>query len=503
MVYQSTRGQSERVSAAEAIVRGLAEDGGLYVPERFPAISAVQLADMIHMPYQQLATQIMGMYLGDFSAEEVQQMVDAAYGDNFDNKRIAPLKKLNAHESVLELFHGPSLAFKDMALQILPHLMTRSMRKTGESKQVLILVATSGDTGKAALEGFCDVPDTCIQVFYPEGGVSPAQQRQMLTQRGKNVRVTAVKGNFDDTQSGVKRIFSDAEMAETVAAQGYRFSSANSINWGRLLPQVVYYFSAYMQAVKAGCIDQGEKLNFVVPTGNFGNILAGYYAKQMGLPVGKLICASNRNNVLTDFFTNGVYDRRRAFYQTNSPSMDILISSNLERLLYEVCGRDSKQVRLWMQALQKEGHYALSQQQKEALAAEFYAGYCDDQAAKDTIAKTWQKDAYLLDTHTAVAQCVYEDYREHTGDRTATVLISTASPFKFAADVLEAIAPEARQTIDAADPFAGADALAKASALAVPKGIDALRALPILHDDKAQADEMAAAVLRAIDSWNR
>ncbi len=501
MIYQSTRGKAHEVSAAGAIVEGLASDGGLYVPQEFPAIPLDVIVGWKNASYHQIAATIMGKYLGGFSAKEVDEMVSAAYGSRFDDDRIVPLVPLNNGEMVLELFHGPTLAFKDMALQMLPHLLVHSLQKNGVREKILILVATSGDTGKAALEGFCDVSDTAIQVFYPEGGVSPAQLRQMNTQRGENVAVTAVKGNFDDTQNGVKGIFSDRDFAKTIAEKGYRFSSANSINWGRLLPQIAYYFGAYAQAMANGRIQAGAPLNFVVPTGNFGNILAGYYAKQMGLPVAKLICASNRNNVLTDFFAKGMYDRKRSFYQTTSPSMDILISSNLERLLFEITGRDCQQVCDWMKALQEKGEYQLSEEQRGKIAADFDAGYASDEDGKACIQQIWEKEGYLLDTHTAVAQCVYEQYRERTGDATPTVLVSTASPFKFAADVLDAIAPEKRAAIDPQDAFEAADALAEMTHTAVPKGIDELRILPVLHKDVVAADDMPAAVLHALTQW--
>lgn len=503
MKYQSTRGAAKTVSASEAILYGLAEDGGLYVPEQFPAVSPEMLLAWSSLSYPALAAKIMALYLSDFSEEELQDICTKAYGDRFDNTQIAPLVALKKNEQILELFHGPTLAFKDMALQILPYLLTASMKKQQESKKVLILVATSGDTGKAAMEGFADVENTAIHVFYPHGGVSPAQELQMRCQKGKNIALHAVKGNFDDTQTGVKRIFSDVDFAKEIDAEGYRFSSANSMNFGRLLPQIVYYFSAYFQAVHAGAIQMGDVLNFVVPTGNFGNILSGYYAKQMGLPVGRLICASNRNNVLTDFFADGIYDRKRTFYQTSSPSMDILVSSNLERLLYEISQRDTAQVASWMEELNHAGKYQLSPAQRETVLKDFAAGYADDEQVKQTIAKVWNENNMLLDTHSAVAQCVLDHYIENSHDETATVLVSTASPYKFAADVLAAIAPEKLQKIDSSDPFAVTDLLEEATHIPVPEGIESLRKANVAKENVIERDEMKKAVLASVQQWKQ
>lgn len=500
MQYISTRGEAQNASASQAIVKGMAADGGLYVPEAFVPVDRDTLKKMTSWSYQELAAFVMGKYLPEFDADELKELVNKAYGEKFDDPAIAPLHKLDDREYVLELFHGPTIAFKDIALQMLPRLMVASMAKTRESKDVLILVATSGDTGKAALEGFCDVPHTAIQVFYPDGGVSAAQLLQMRTQPGCNVAVTGVRGNFDDTQTGVKRLFGDDGFAERVDGYGYRLSSANSINWGRLLPQIVYYFWSYAQLLGQKAISLGDEINFVVPTGNFGNILAGYYAKAMGLPVHKLICASNRNNVLTDFFETGEYDRNRPFYRTASPSMDILISSNLERLLFEVSGRDSQTVRDWMAALQKKGDYAVSGAQRDALAESFYAGYCDDAQGAERIAEVWERYHYLMDTHTAVAQHVYGQYRKESGDQRSTVLISTASPYKFATDVFAAIVPPDVPTLDVAeDAFAAVDRLSMLTGTPVPAAIESLRSLPIRHDAVCDPEEMETAVLGVLE----
>lgn len=502
MQYISTRGEAAPVSGAEAIVAGLAADGGLFVPERFPQIDRQLLGKMADWPYQRLAAYIMGLYLEDFSGEELKEIVDRAYGSNFDDPTIAPLKSLAGQEYVLELFHGPTIAFKDIALQALPHLMTASMEKTGERRNVLILVATSGDTGKAALEGFRDVPRTAIQVFYPDGGVSPAQLLQMLTQQGNNVAVTGVEGNFDDTQTGVKKIFADAAFNRKVEEKGYRLSSANSINWGRLLPQIVYYFWSYGQLLGGKKIALGDAINFVVPTGNFGNILAGYYAKRMGLPVHKLLCASNRNNVLTDFFHSGDYDSRRPFYRTASPSMDILISSNLERLLFEVCDRDSATVRRWMGALRTEGEYRIDDGARQRLEKDFYAGYCDDAQGAAGIQEMWTEQQYLLDTHSAVAQHVYDGYTAATGDVTPTVLVSTASPYKFATDVFAAIVPPDMPTLDVAeDAFAAVERLSMLTDTEIPQAIEALRSLPVKPPGICRPEEMEAATFAALEGW--
>ncbi len=439
MDYISTRDSGHRVSAAQAIVSGLSPDGGLFLPESLPQFSLSEIEAMAKTGYAGRAVAVLSRFLTDFSEDELREYVSRAYApEKFPPKAVAPVVPLDENAHILELFHGPTCAFKDFALQLLPFLLTASLRKTGCDKTVVILVATSGDTGKAALEGFADVPGTKICVFYPDGGTSNIQRLQMTTQAGENVMVFAAEGNFDDAQNGVKRIFTDRAYAEELADRGYILSSANSINWGRLVPQIAYYFSAYCELLNAGRVKPGDPVNIVVPTGNFGNILAAYFAKHCGLPVGKLVCASNRNNVLTDFITTGTYDRNRGFYVTTSPSMDILISSNLERLLYLLCGRDDKVLRGYMEALAKTGKYTVGADVLAKLQSEFAAGCADDAATAAAIRGVYRETGYLCDTHTAVAVNVYRDYAAKTGDRTPTVIASTASPFKFANSVLPA-----------------------------------------------------------------
>ena len=427
-MYNSTRDKSCRVTAAHAIVHGLAPDGGLFVPEELPKLSLAQIEALSKTDYRGRAEKILSLFLDEFDRAEIKRIVSAAYGDNFDDAAVAPLHIIDGKTAVLELWHGPTCAFKDMALQILPHLLTASLKKCGETKKVCILVATSGDTGKAALEGFADVEDTKILVFYPHNGVSDVQKLQMVTQRGENVSVAAVKGNFDDAQTGVKTLFGDTQLAQELSAKGWFLSSANSINWGRLLPQIVYYFSAYCDFLNSNGLKLGDEVDFAVPTGNFGDILACWYAKQMGLPVGKLICASNENNVLADFFKTGTYDRNRA------PSMDILVSSNLERMLFSVCG-DDKQVAEYMRSLSEKGSYTVSKEIFKVLSDNFVGGFCTDADTKATIADVYNEHGYLIDTHTAVA---YKLMLEHKTDR-PTVVVSTASPFKFCDSVLDAL----------------------------------------------------------------
>lgn len=438
MDYFSTRGERKRVSAAEAIIKGLAPDGGLYVPEQFPKVSQSEIAALCAVGYRERAARIMAPFLADFTSDEVSGLCAAAYGDNFDVPEIAPVRFVDESTGYQELWHGPTSAFKDMALQMLPRLLTASLKKCGVGLGVCILVATSGDTGKAALEGFAGVPGTRIMVFYPKDGVSDIQRLQMVTQEGGNVFVCAVDGNFDDAQAGVKRIFADRAFAAELDGRGWFLSSANSINWGRLLPQIAYYFSCYCDYVNAGLLIPGEQMNFCVPTGNFGNILAGWIAKRMGLPVGRFICASNENNVLTDFITTGVYDRRREFHLTNSPSMDILVSSNLERLLYFMTG-DTGKVSAWMEQLSAEGRYDVGQETLDKIGAEFSAGFCTGDGASAEIARVWAEHGYLIDTHTAVASSVLNAYRCGTGDDTPTAVVSTASPYKFCPSVLAAL----------------------------------------------------------------
>ena len=471
MYYVSTRDAGRRLTASQAIVEGLSRDGGLYLPEEIPQLTMDEIKALAALSYPERAARLMKRYLDEFTEEELLGFAKSAYGPaKFDTPAAAPVVRLTENTYIQELWHGPTCAFKDMALQMLPYLLTASLRKTGEEKTVCILVATSGDTGKAALEGFRDVDRTKILVFYPDGGVSEMQKLQMVTQEGRNVGVCAVRGNFDDAQTGVKRIFSDEALREELAGRGYFLSSANSINWGRLLPQIVYYVSAYCDLLNAGTIEAGTRVNFCVPTGNFGNILSGFYAKRMGVPIGRLICASNENNVLTDFIKTGTYDRNRPFYQTASPSMDILISSNLERLLSLLSGSD-EEVRGYMQKLSETGRYTVSDRVLRAVQAEFSCGFCTDAQGAQTIGKTFREKNYLLDTHTAVACTVLEGYRVETGDGTLTVVESTASPFKFCDQVLRGIGGTAdafgpalirrlscETQIDAPAPLTGLDA---------------------------------------------
>lgn len=448
MLYTSTRDKNVHVTSSEAIARGISHDGGLFVPEGIPQIDKAFIDSLTGLDYISRAKKVLSLYLTDFTEEEIDMCVSGAYAKGkFSSDEIAPVKKIKDGANVLELWRGPTCAFKDMALQLLPYLLTVASKKTAPGKTIVILVATSGDTGKAALEGFKDVPGTKIMVFYPSDGVSPMQKLQMTTQEGANVAVSAIKGNFDDAQSGVKKIFTDESVAKKLAEKDMMFSSANSINWGRLVPQIVYYVSAYAQLVANGTIKNGDEMNVVVPTGNFGNILAAYYAKRMGVPIKTLVCASNANNVLTDFLKTGTYDKNRDFYTTTSPSMDILISSNLERLLFHLTGENDEKVRQWMNLLSSEGKYSVDDDVKNKISALFDAGCCDDEETAKTISKTYA-DGYLVDTHTAVAVKVYEDYKERTGDATETIVASTANPYKFSAAVLKAIDGECAKDAD-------------------------------------------------------
>ncbi len=441
MEYVSTRNKGKKVSSAFAIASGIAPDGGLYCPTTFPELTKSDWETLAASDYKGRAALVLGKFLTDFSAEELKDFTEKAYApDRWGGTDTAPVVSLSGGRHILELWHGPTCAFKDMALQMLPHLLTASLKKTGETRTACILVATSGDTGTAALNGFADVPGTKIMVYYPVHGVSPMQKLQMVTQEGKNVSVCAVNGNFDDAQSALKRIFTDQDTIEKLSAHGMMLSSANSINWGRLAPQIAYYISAYCDLTARGAVEPGSPVNICVPTGNFGNILAAYIAKQMGLPVHKLICASNRNNVLTDFFkSGGTYDRNRPFYTTASPSMDILISSNLERLLFYISGQNDEAVRNLMEQLSQNGTYTITPEMQAALAELFDAGSCDDNQTADTIRRLHENEKYLCDTHTAVAVSVYEDYRARTNDTTPTIIASTASPFKFCKSVAEAL----------------------------------------------------------------
>lgn len=439
MNYYSTRDNKVRVTSAKAIAQGLSEEGGLFVPEKLPRLTEKDIMSLTEKSYPDRAFDIFKLFLTDFTDEEIRHCVNSAYTKNFETENVCELSHLLTGTYILELWHGPTCAFKDMALQILPYLLTTSAKKVVSDKEIAILVATSGDTGKAALEGFKDVKGTSITVFYPEDGVSDMQKRQMQTQEGGNVNVCAVKGNFDDCQNGVKAIFTDAAIKKELDKAGIVLSSANSINWGRLSPQIVYYISTYAELIKDGEIKYGDKINIVVPTGNFGNILAAYYAKEMGIPVNRLICASNANNVLTDFINTGVYDRNRKFHTTVSPSMDILISSNLERLLWHLADGDDKQINDWFGKLKADGKYEVSDNIKKKISELFYAGCCDDTQTKAAIKDAFDSYSYLMDTHTGVAYKVYQDYKAKTGDETKTVIASTANPYKFGAAVFDAL----------------------------------------------------------------
>lgn len=495
MYYNSTRDNSCRVTAAQAISRGISSEGGLFVPEAFPQLSMDELQGLVGKSYNEKAKAVLSKFLTDFSAEELANCVDCAYtAEKFDSGNISEIAKVGEHAYLLELWHGPTCAFKDMALQLLPHLLTVSAEKTVPGKEIVVLVATSGDTGKAALEGFKDVSGTKMLVFYPVHGVSNMQKLQMTTQEGGNVAVCAIEGNFDDAQSGVKKIFTDPDVLKELEKNGQMFSSANSINWGRLVPQIVYYIAAYTSLVEQGEISLGEQVNVVVPTGNFGNILAAYYAKSMGLPVGKLICASNRNKVLTDFLRTGVYDKNREFHTTPSPSMDILISSNLERLLYDLCGKDDAQIREWFSALAKEGRYSVTPEVLSKLRAGFYGGYCTDEETLSTIGKVFREYGYLSDTHTAVGLKVYEDYVQVTGDTAKTIIASTASPYKFTGSVLKAITKDPIPE----DDFAQVELLAKLSGTTPPASLLALKDKKVRFTGSVQKEEMVEQVLRML-----
>lgn len=474
MKYQSTRNSAVNVSSAEAIRSGIAPDGGLYVPSADCKVALEEISALSQLSYTELATEILSRFLTDYTPEELADCAASAYTkEKFETDTIAPVYQLDDTTYILELWHGPTCAFKDMALQILPHLLTRAVKKTGDSREVVILVATSGDTGKAALEGFKNVEGTKIQVFYPKDGVSEIQRLQMTTQEGSNVDVVAVEGNFDDAQTGVKRIFTDCTFGKELEEHGYGFSSANSINWGRLVPQIVYYFAAYCDLLRNGEIKLGDAINICVPTGNFGNILAAYYAKSMGLPVAKLICASNSNNVLTDFIRTGTYNRNRAFETTLSPSMDILISSNLERFLYHASGRNDALVRSYMEDLAVSGQYTVSSTLKSVIQDVFYAGYCDDEQTMATIHDTFEAYHYVVDTHTAVAVNVYRQYVNETGDQTKTVIASTANPCKFNTAVVTALA--GKQNAEGKDEFQLLQMLADIGSIRIPKSLKELK----------------------------
>ncbi len=496
MDYQSTRGQQNGVSASQTIVQGLARDGGLFVPETLPVLTEEDWALLQNSSYPDQARLVFKKFM-DFTDEEIDYCVDGAYNTrNFDIPAIAPLAKITDKLSIQELWHGPTCAFKDMALQILPYLLTTSAKKNGETNEIVILVATSGDTGKAALEGFKDVPGTRIVVFFPDEGVSLAQKRQMITQTGNNVMVAAIRGNFDDAQNAVKRIFSSPEIAERMEKRHMQLSSANSINWGRLLPQITYYVAACAAFKKEGKAEAG--VNVVVPTGNFGNILAAYYAKQLGAPINKLICASNANKVLTDFIQTGTYDRNRNFEKTISPSMDILISSNLERLLYELTGHDGDRVAGWMKQLNESGQYTVDAETLTKIQDLFWAGFADDAMTVATIRDVWQQHHYLLDTHTAVAYTVYNAYEKETGDTRQTLIASTANPFKFSASVASAVMKP--EEIGDVDEFTLLKKLSATTGNPIPTGLKDLDLRPVLHTtvaDKEAIDKVLMDYLQA------
>ena len=492
--YIDTRGCVDQpVEFTEAVINGLADGGGLYVPQHIPELALDEICELAQLPYAQRAARIYKAFGVDLPAQVIDELMAQAYGDNFDDERICPITSLDADTHVLELWHGPTSAFKDMALQCLPRFFSASAAQLREQGKLdhdfLILVATSGDTGKAALEGFRDLPHVSISVMYPDGGVSDIQYRQMATQRGSNVNVWGVRGNFDDAQTGVKKIFSAVSKDQLLEGKGVRLSSANSINIGRLAPQVVYYYRAYADLVQAGRIQPGDKVDYVVPTGNFGDILAGYFAKEMGLPVGKLVCASNANNVLTDFLRTGRYDRRRPFYKTVSPSMDILVSSNLERLLYLLSG-DDKLIADLMKQLSENGEYEVPADMLEKLHELFWAGFCDDEGAKTAIGKVWKDDHYLCDTHTAVAWDAAQQYKQANPEHNAVVVLSTASPYKFPAAVLEGIGEKAE-----GDEFDVMEQLHKVTGVPVPKNLADLRSRAVRHRDVIDRGEMLDYVL--------
>lgn len=487
VLYNSTRSNGTPVKASEAILKGLSDDGGLFVPDRIPALDK-SLKELSGLTYKEVAYEVMKLFLTDFTEEELMQCINNAYDSKFDTEVIAPLVEAEG-AYYLELFHGATIAFKDMALSILPHLLITSAKKNQVKNEIVILTATSGDTGKAALAGFAGVKGTKIIVFYPKHGVSPIQEKQMVTQKGDNTCVIGITGNFDDAQTGVKKLFGDKELAAEMDKAGYQFSSANSINIGRLVPQIVYYVYAYAQLLKEGRIADGEAINVVVPTGNFGNILAAFYAKNMGLPIKKLICASNDNKVLYDFFETGVYDRNREFVLTTSPSMDILISSNLERLIYRIAGNDAEKNAALMAALSGQGKYEITAEMKEKLA-DFYGNYATEKETAATIKELYEETGYVIDTHTAVAATVYNKYKAQTKDEAKTVIASTASPFKFTRSVMEAI----DEKYAAMDDFALVDELSKLANVKVPNAIEEIRTAPVLHDRVCDKEEMKAVV---------
>ena len=491
LIYKSTRNNNETATASEAILKGLANEGGLFVPERIPKLET-SLSELSSMDYRGVAYEVMKLFLTDFTEEELKHCINSAYDKKFDIPEIARLvKEDGAH--YLELFHGATIAFKDMALSILPYLLTTSARKNHVKNEIVILTATSGDTGKAALAGFADVPGTRIILFYPKNGVSPIQEKQMVTQRGDNTSVIGIHGNFDDAQTGVKKMFSDAALAEEMNQAGFQFSSANSINIGRLVPQIVYYVYSYVTLLAKGEITEGENINVVVPTGNFGNILAASYAKEMGVPIAKLICASNENKVLYDFFETGCYDKNREFILTSSPSMDILISSNLERLIYQAAGRDADKNRAFMADLNEKGAYTITDDMRNQMK-DFYGNYASEEETAKAIKEMYEKTGYIMDTHTAVASAVYKKYLAASGDETKTVIASTASPYKFTRSVMNAIDPAYDKQTD----FELVDELCRLSGVKVPQAIEDIRSAPVLHDTVCEKEDMCREVKKIL-----
>ena len=492
ILYKSTRSKEGTLKASEAILKGLADDGGLFVPLEIPKLD-VSVEELSKLTYQQVAYEVMKLYFTDFTEEELKYCINNAYDSKFDTEEIAPLAEVQG-TYYLELFHGKTIAFKDMALSILPYLLTTSAKKNNVKNEIVILTATSGDTGKAAMAGFADVPGTRIIVFYPDGGVSPIQEKQMVTQKGDNTYVVAIKGNFDQAQSGVKAIFGDKELAAEMDKRGYQFSSANSINIGRLVPQVAYYVYAYAKLYAEGKLAKDQKMNVVVPTGNFGNILAAYYAKNMGLPIAKLICASNENKVLFDFFKTGEYDKNREFILTTSPSMDILISSNLERLIYKIAGNDADKNNELMNSLKVNGKYDITDDMKKQLD-DFYGNYASEEETAETIRDTYDKTGYIMDTHTSVAASVYKKYKAETNDDTVTVIASTASPFKFTRSVMVAIDPK----YDSMGDFELVDELSKIGNVKVPNAIEEIRNAEVRHNNLVEVDGMKDIVKKFLD----
>ncbi len=491
LLYRSTRDDNVKVTASQAILKGLAPDGGLFVPDSIPSLDK-SLEELSKMSYKEVAYEVMKLMLDDFTEEELKNCINKAYDSKFDTEEIAPLVKADG-AYYLELFHGATIAFKDMALSILPHLLITSAKKNNVKNEIVILTATSGDTGKAALAGFADVEGTKIIVFYPKNGVSPIQEKQMVTQKGANTYVIGIKGNFDDAQTGVKNIFGDKELEKIMDEAGFQFSSANSINIGRLVPQIVYYVYAYSRLLACGEIKDGEKINAVVPTGNFGNILAAFYAKNMGLPINKLICASNENKVLYDFFATGEYDRNREFVLTTSPSMDILISSNLERLIYRIAGNSAEKNTELMKSLKENGKYAITAAMRAELA-DFYGNYATEAEDAAAIKKLYEDTGYIIDTHTAVAAAVYDKYLKETGDNTKTIIASTASPYKFTRSVMNAIDAK----YDSMTDFELIDELCKLSNVDIPQAIEDIRTAPVLHDTVCEVNEMCDNVKRIL-----